>query len=162
MKNFLVLLLFGIISVSSVLAEDGYTGEDHDSQSGVYYLRNRNYDPETGTYLTKDPMGVGGGLNTYLYCQNDPINNTDPLGLWTWGGVFDSVINGGTGVADALTFGLVKLARDHISFYDGTVDYSSGSYIGGQVVGTVATFAVGAGEIAVGAKGLQVAARQRQ
>jgi len=43
------------------------------------------YDPQTGTFLTKDPLdGVDGQptvANRYHYVDNDPLNRTDPLGL---------------------------------------------------------------------------------
>ena len=41
----------------------------------------RYFDPETGRYITRDPIGYGDGLNVYLYVHNNPINGIDPLGL---------------------------------------------------------------------------------
>ncbi len=52
------------------------------------HLRNRDYDPQTGTFLTKDPLGVGAepegrptSANLFAYVGNDPLNYIDPLGL---------------------------------------------------------------------------------
>ncbi|MCP3928385.1 MAG: RHS repeat-associated core domain-containing protein, partial [Bacteroidetes bacterium] len=39
------------------------------------------YDPETGRYISADPIGLQGGINLYSYVQNDPINLVDPKGL---------------------------------------------------------------------------------
>ncbi len=55
-----------------------------DKVSGLYYFGYRWYDPVTGRWLSRDPLGEQGGLNLYAYCQNDPINQTDPLGLAWW------------------------------------------------------------------------------
>ena len=41
----------------------------------------RWYDPVTGRWLSKDPIGVSGGLNQYVAFANNPVNRTDPFGL---------------------------------------------------------------------------------
>lgn len=58
-----------------------FTGEYLDDETGMTYLRNRYYDPITGRFTTKDPIGVDGGLNSYAYTNNNPVNYTDPEGL---------------------------------------------------------------------------------
>jgi len=40
----------------------------------------RYYVPQTGRYLTPDPIGLAGGINPYVYVENDPINMVDPDG----------------------------------------------------------------------------------
>ena len=37
----------------------------------------------TGRWLSKDPIGISGGLNQYVFCGNNPVNFRDPLGLFT-------------------------------------------------------------------------------
>ncbi|EIH8126871.1 RHS repeat protein [Escherichia coli] len=56
-------------------------GQQHDEESGLYYNRNRYYDPLQGRYITQDPIGLAGGWNLYNYPLN-PIIRMDPLGLY--------------------------------------------------------------------------------
>jgi RHS repeat-associated protein len=59
-----------------------YMAREYDSESGLYYVRARYYDPELARFNSEDPIGLAGGINPYVYAGNDPVNNTDPLGLY--------------------------------------------------------------------------------
>jgi RHS repeat-associated protein len=59
-----------------------FQGREYDSSAGFYYFRARWYSPETGRWLSKDPIGISGGLNLYVFCGNNPVNLTDPFGLY--------------------------------------------------------------------------------
>ena len=48
---------------------------------GLYYFRARWYDPIIGRWLSKDPIGISGGLNQYVFVNNNPVNFWDPFGL---------------------------------------------------------------------------------
>ena len=54
-------------------------GQQEDAETGLFYNRYRYYDPEIGSFISPDPIGLGGGLNTYAYGPN-PIAWIDPLG----------------------------------------------------------------------------------
>ena len=52
-----------------------------DEETGLYYYGYRYYDPTTGSWLSRDPLGEAGGLNLYGFVGNDPVNSYDYLGL---------------------------------------------------------------------------------
>ncbi|MBE0418310.1 MAG: RHS repeat-associated core domain-containing protein, partial [Coriobacteriia bacterium] len=61
-----------------------YAGYRYDEPTGLYYLWNRYYDPETCRFLTRDPypgeLDSPMSMNPYLYCLGDPVNLVDPTG----------------------------------------------------------------------------------
>ena len=60
----------------------GFTGQRFDQESGLYYYRARHYSTAWGRFLQPDPTGYGSGANLYGYVNNNPLNATDPTGLW--------------------------------------------------------------------------------
>jgi RHS repeat-associated protein len=67
-----------------------YTAQQFDSLTGLYNMRARNYSPADGRFTTRDPAPVDLGnpveLNRYGYARNNPINFSDPSGLYSTGG----------------------------------------------------------------------------
>jgi RHS repeat-associated protein len=63
-----------------------FTGQFLDSETGMYYLRARQYSPYLSRFTGRDLI-IGSfeepmTLHKYLYCGNNPINAIDPSGLW--------------------------------------------------------------------------------
>ncbi|VWC38626.1 YD repeat-containing protein [Burkholderia lata] len=57
-----------------------FQGQYRDEETGLHYNRYRYYDPDSGRFVSKDPIGLAGGLNVYQYAPN-PSAWIDPLGL---------------------------------------------------------------------------------
>lgn len=53
-----------------------YRGYYYDSETKLYYLNHRYYDPETGRFLSKDDI-ASDDFSFYVYCMNNPINMVD-------------------------------------------------------------------------------------
>ncbi len=64
----------------------GYAGEPQDAATGLVQLRARWYQPGSGQFTARDPFGgdtgTPRGYNPYGYADADPVNNTDPTGLF--------------------------------------------------------------------------------
>jgi RHS repeat-associated protein len=60
-----------------------WQGQYEDAETGLYYNRHRYYDPDTGNYISQDPIGLEGGAALYAYVH-DPNSWIDPFGLKNW------------------------------------------------------------------------------
>ncbi len=59
----------------------GFAGGIYDQDTKLVKFGARDYDPETGRWISKDPIKFDGGINLYAYADNDPVNRIDPNGL---------------------------------------------------------------------------------
>ncbi len=97
--------VFGALLSSSdpELTRAGYTGHQHERDLGLIDMRGRMYDPLAGRFLSADPMSQAPfwsqGLNRYSYVFNDPVNNTDPSGFFSFVGGGLSIVAGYQGGA---------------------------------------------------------------
>lgn len=57
-----------------------FTGREDDG-TGVYYYRARYYSPVLQRFISEDPIGLEGGINSYAYADENPISEVDPLGF---------------------------------------------------------------------------------
>ncbi|MFF7878973.1 RHS repeat-associated core domain-containing protein [Streptomyces californicus] len=107
-------------------------------QSGVYKMGARYYDPNLGRFTQPDPSGQE--ANPYLYAAGDPVNRTDPTGLFSFSDILD---NGSDifGVVSGCVAGIGAAAET------GTIGYAAAA---GGAVGAGVGSAVGAGAAVVG------------
>ena len=66
-----------------------YRGYYFDTETGLYFLQTRYYDPDTGRFLSPDDFSyidpdTVGGINLYAYCNGDPVDYVDPTGRFPW------------------------------------------------------------------------------
>ena len=57
-----------------------YTGMERDEENGFTYHGARYYAPWLGRWTTADPVGIGAGINLFLFSHNSPIVYSDPSG----------------------------------------------------------------------------------
>lgn len=61
-----------------------FTGREYASKFAIYEYRARAYHPGLGRFLSEDPIGFNAGdYNLFRYCKNDPLDLTDPMGLFS-------------------------------------------------------------------------------
>ncbi len=73
---------YGYAGAHGYRAQD--TAEDPGSDPVPFlHVGHRYYDPATGRFLQRDPIGIEGGLNVYAYVRNAPTLFVDPDGLRT-------------------------------------------------------------------------------
>ena len=130
-----------------------YRSYYYDTETKLYYLRARYYDPETGRFISQDNISYLDpehfmGLNLYAYCNDNPVIGYDPTGTWNWGSFWK--VTAAIGVVLAVTAATVLTA--------GVATAAIATAVGAStaIVGTVmATAAVGG----VVAGGLEIASQ---
>ena len=115
-----------------------YRGYYYDTETGLYYLQSRYYNPEWGRFLNADGyVSTGTGLlgyNMFAYCSNNPVMGYDPTGEWNWGKFWDGVVSVGAAVVGVVS-GVIA---------GGSILATTGN------VGAAVTGGIAAGSIATG------------
>ncbi len=71
----------GLITATLTTQNLRFPGQDFDVETGFYHNGFRDYMPNLGRYLQTDPIGLGGGVNTFAYAEGNPTVFVDPEGL---------------------------------------------------------------------------------
>lgn len=150
---------FGVTGGATIDAGTGFAGGSTPNQTGGFtYFRNRWYDPQTGRFLTQDPIGLAGGVNLYAYAGNNPVSYSDPFGLKG-----ESSCLPFCAVGALIAYGLefmavavaVDVAVDHLQGREtdlarsSVVGFSAGVVFGGaSIIGRAALSSGAVGEVA--------------
>lgn len=130
-----------------------YRGYFYDTETGLYYLNSRYYDPRTGRFISRDDTSVLdqtkaelNGLNLYTYCGDNPVMNVDPSGKFFIGFLIASIIIGAVIKGTMATIKAKQEGKTNLEAF--------GAFLGGAVLGAAfgAVMAIGgaAGAISVG------------
>ncbi len=108
-------------SVIAALNPFRYRSYYFDTETNLYYLNTRYYDPIVGRFINVDDISylapdTINGLNLYAYCGNNPVMRADPNGTewwnpftWDWGSILDVAITVIGGLLGAVVGSLVGM-----------------------------------------------------
>ena len=119
-----------------------YRGYVYDTETELYYLQSRYYDPELGRFLNADALVSTGqgvlGNNMFAYCRNNPVSRKDAAGtsdlcvaaLDDDGNPFDDLmgLRGGCGGAGGNYTGYAYAYNPIDAAYSYHIDFSSSTY----------------------------------
>ena len=110
-----------------------YRGYVYDTETGLYYLQSRYYNPDVGRFINKDNYPCTGqgfsGNNMFAYCGNNPVNRKD-AGGYAWETIWD----------------IVSLATSVVEVIVNPTDPWAWAGLAGDVVDVVIPFVGGIGE----------------
>src|SRR5579862_2530089 len=88
---------FGLMSSTPAIIDQNLRlpGQEADLETGLNHNGFRDYLPAFGRYIERDPIGLAGGLNAYVYAKNSPLSNIDLLGLCAISQVADAAYAAG-------------------------------------------------------------------
>ena len=121
-----------------------YRGYYYDSETGLYFLQTRYYDPETGRFVSSDSIEYADpeticGLNLYAYCGNNPVMNVDSTGTFLLSFLICLAIGVGVGIVGGAVVGGVSAAVNGENVWNGIWKGALGGALLGASVALVVT-----------------------
>ncbi|MBP1587918.1 MAG: RHS repeat-associated core domain-containing protein [Clostridia bacterium] len=96
-----------------------YRGYVYDTETKLYYLQSRYYDPQTERFISPDVfVSTGQGIvghNMFAYCDNNSVNRVDSTGEAWWHWAIGAVIVAACAVATVITCGGFAAAVSAVS-----------------------------------------------
>jgi RHS repeat-associated protein len=83
----------------------GFLDKPMDATTGLTIVGARQYDPDTGRFITADPVFERDdptAINGYAYAGNNPVNDSDPSGQWSFGSILKNVVKAVKHVAKSI------------------------------------------------------------
>ncbi len=126
---------FGVLMTKAGTLDQPFTfsTKRYDSSTGLNYYGYRFYSPQIGKWMTRDPIGLAGGINLYGFVLNDPVNFIDPTGEFAITGTvlaIWAIAELGMSIYDA--YDTVSTLADPCS-----TSFDKGAVIGGLMLGAV-------------------------
>lgn len=129
---------FGVVITETETVDNPfrYASYWYDSETGLYYLMARYYNPVNGRFLSEDP--ARDGYNWYVYCNNTPLIYVDPNGQFII--TTTALVIIGLATAGAVVGGIVG---NYFAEKNGATGWEKAGYIAGGSLGGAAVGAVG-------------------
>ena len=116
-----------------------YRGYYYDTETKLYYLKSRYYDPEVGRFISADTVNYAepskfDGLNLFAYCNNNPVMFVDPEGT-SWRD-FTKWVSEHALIVEIVAIGLAVAAA--------VISFGSTTLVSGMIIGAVIGGGIGA------------------
>ena len=121
---------FGVVITETETVDNPfrYASYWYDSETGLYYLMARYYNPVNGRFLSEDP--ARDGYNWYVYCNNNPLIYVDPNGQFII--TTTALVIIGLATAGAVVGGIVG---NYFAEKNGATGWEKAGYIAGGSLG---------------------------